>query len=72
MTGFKYRHFTVVGEKNAKTVAGILVGESRWFEMEPWPDDLWCFKVKDENFKAWFARLQNQFANGRVYIGEEY
>jgi hypothetical protein len=70
--GFRHRHFTVVGEDVAKAVAGILVGQSRWYELEPWPDDFWCFKVKDENFRALVSDLQDEFTREAVYIGQEY
>ena len=38
----------VDGEDIAGRLAGRLVVKCVQFHVEPWPDDRWCFTVKDE------------------------
>lgn len=37
------------GENRVRRVVGALISASQWFEVTPYPDDLWIITVKYEN-----------------------
>lgn len=41
----------VTGCDTAVIVATTILFRSQWFSVEPYPDDVWFFKVKEENAK---------------------
>lgn len=52
-------------EKQMKGIVGRLIERSAWFEIEPWPDDVWRITMKAEN-----AQFLSQLLAGIGAINE--
>lgn len=58
MTAIEKHSSTFIGRQRVSIAVAILLDQSQWFQVEPWPDDHWRVSVKVEN-KGLLQRIQS-------------